>query len=90
MTSSTFDSATARPSRIWPRSRALLQLENGAPRDDFAAVPQERIEHLLQIQQARLAIDQRDHVDAEAVLHLRLLVEIVEDDLRLLRRASAR
>ena len=42
---------------------------------------QEAFEHLLQVQQARLAIDQRHHVHAEGVLQLRLLVQVVEDDL---------
>ena len=51
----------------------LAQFEHGAPRDHFAAVAQERVEHLLQIQQARLAVDQRHHVHAEGVLQLRLL-----------------
>ena len=48
------------------RARArLAQLEDRAPRDDFAAMADERFEHLLEVQQPRLAIDQRDHVDAE-------------------------
>ena len=59
----------------------LAQFEHGAPRHHFAAMRQEAFEHLLQVQQARLAIDQRHHVHAEGVLQLRLLVQVVEDDL---------
>ena len=51
----------------------LAQLEYGAARDDLAAMPQERVQELLEIQQPRLAVDQRDHVHAERVLELRLL-----------------
>jgi hypothetical protein len=57
----------------------LPEVEHGAAGDDFAAVAQKGVEHLLEIQQARLAVDQRNHVHAEGVLHLRLLVQIVQD-----------
>ena len=49
MISSTFDSATARPSRMWPRSRALRRSNTRAARHHLAAVAQERVEHLLQV-----------------------------------------
>ena len=58
-----------------------LELEHGAPGHDLAAVPDEALEQLLQAEQSRLAIDQRDHVDAEHGLERRVLVEVVEDDL---------
>ncbi len=45
---------------------------------------QEGVEHLLQVEQAWLAFDQRDHVHAEGVLHLRLLVQIVQDHIGIL------
>jgi hypothetical protein len=45
----------------------LAQLEDRAPRDDLAAVPEEGLEHFLEGQQLRLAVHQRDHVDAEHV-----------------------
>ena len=64
-----------------PRSRALAQLEPRAAHDDFAAVLQEVLEELLEVEQPRLAVDQRHHVHAEAVLQLRQLVQVVEDDL---------
>ena len=66
---------------MWLRSRALRSSEHGAPRHHLAPVGEEALEHLLQVQQARLAVDQRHHVHAEGVLQLRLLVQVVEDDL---------
>ena len=59
----------------------LAQLEDGAPRHHLAPVGEEAFEHLLQVEQARLAVDQRHHVHAEGILQLRLLVQVVEDDL---------
>ena len=40
------------------------------------------MEHLLEVQHLRLAVDKGEHDDAEAVLQLRMLVELVEDDVR--------
>ncbi len=60
----------------------LAQLEYRAPRDDLAPMPQEGVQHLLQAQQARLAIDQRHHVDAEHLRHLGLGEQVVEQNLR--------
>ena len=60
----------------------LAQLVHGTPRNDFAAVRQETFEHLLEIQQARLAVDQGHHIHAEGVLQLRTLVQVVEDHFR--------
>jgi hypothetical protein len=59
----------------------LAQLEHGAPRHHLAPVLEEDRDQVLQVAELRLAVDQRDHVDAEGVLQLRLLVEVVEDDL---------
>ncbi|MNZ23668.1 hypothetical protein D3C78_407870 [compost metagenome] len=42
----------------------------------------EHLEHVLEVQGARLAVDQRHHVDAEHALHLGLRVEVVEHHLR--------
>ena len=64
-----------------PALARLAQLEARAAHDDLAPVLEEVLEELLEIEQARLAVDQRDHVHAEAVLQLRQLVEVVEDDL---------
>ena len=60
----------------------LAQVEARAAGDHLAAMREEVGEHRLQAEQLRLAVDQRDHVDAEGVLELRLLVEVVEHHLR--------
>ncbi|MNN34427.1 hypothetical protein D3C81_1482330 [compost metagenome] len=52
----------------------LAQLEHGAAGHDLAAVREEVLQHLLQVQQARLAVDQRHHVHAEGVLQLGVLI----------------
>ncbi len=59
----------------------LAQFETRPAHDDLAPVLQEVLEELLEVEQARLAVDQRDHVHAEAVLQLRQLEEVVLDDL---------
>ena len=59
----------------------LAQVEHRAPCDHLAAVREKRLEHLPKIEQARLTINQGHHVDAEGVLELRLLVEVVEHHL---------
>ena len=58
-----------------------VQTEDRAAGDDLAAVREEVLDHLLQVEEHRLAVDERDHVDAEALLHLRHLVEVVQDNL---------
>ena len=50
--------------------------------DDLAAMLQEKLKKLLEVKQSRLAVDQRDHVHAEAILQLRQLEQVVEDDVR--------
>jgi hypothetical protein len=57
------------------------QFEDAAAGDHLAPVAQEGIEHLEQRQQPRLAVQQRDHVDAEHRLQRRLRVEVVQYDL---------
>ena len=64
-----------------PALARLAQLVHRAARHHLAAVLQEDLQQELQVAQARLTVDQRDHVHAEAVLQLRLLVEVVEHDL---------
>ena len=58
----------------------LPELVGGAAEDDFAAMLVEDLEQLLQVQDARRAVDQGDVVDAEGRLHRRQFVEVVEDD----------
>ena len=63
-----------------PALARLGEVEARAPDDDLAAMLEEELEELLEIEQPRLSIDQRDHVHAEAVLQLRQLEQIVGDD----------
>ncbi|KFB72081.1 MAG: hypothetical protein AW09_002740 [Candidatus Accumulibacter phosphatis] len=56
----------------------LAQFENGPPGQHLAPVPEKTLEHLFEVQQAWLPIDQGDHVHAEGILQLRLLVQAVE------------
>ncbi len=65
--------------RFFPR---LAQVVERAPRHHLAPVREERLQHLLQIQEARLPVEQRHHVDAEGVLELGLLEQVVQDDFR--------
>ena len=58
----------------------LAQLELGAPADHLAAELDEVLEHLEQRQHPRPAADDRQHDDAEGRLQLRVLVEVVQDD----------
>ena len=81
ITSSTLDSATARPSSTWPRSRALRSSNTVRRVTTSRRWREERLEQLLQVQQARLAVDQRHHVHAEGVLQLRHLVQVVQHHL---------
>jgi hypothetical protein len=64
-----------------PAIARLAQVEHRAARDHLAAMAQERIEELPEIEELRLAVEERDHVHAERFLHRRELVEIVEHDL---------
>ena len=54
------------------------QQVHGAPGDDLAPVAQKRFENLLEIENLRLALDQRHHVDAEDALQGRLRIQVVE------------
>ena len=40
------------------------------------------VQDFLEVQDLRLAVDERQHDDTEAVLQLRVLVELIEDDVR--------
>ena len=61
---------------------ALALLEAGAPRDDVDLVVDVVADHLGEVQRARHAVDEREHDHAERVLQLRVLVELVQHDLR--------
>ena len=60
----------------------LAQVKHRAPCHHFAAVLQEDFQQVFEVAQLGLAVDQRDHVHAEAVLQLGLLVEVVEHHFR--------
>ena len=59
----------------------LFQLEHRAAGDHLAAVRDEALDQVLEVEHLGLVVDQRHHVHAEGVLQLRMLVEVVEDDL---------
>ncbi len=59
----------------------LAQLEQGAPRHHLAAMAQERLQQILEIEQSRLTVQQAHHVDAEHSLHGGVLIEVVEHHL---------
>src|SRR5258708_4205453 len=61
----------------------LGQLELGAPAHDRAAVLDVLLEHGLQRQRLRPAVDEREHDGAERRLQLRVHVELVQHDPRL-------
>ena len=56
----------------------FFQAVERAAGNDFAAVAQKFAQDLFQIKQARLAVHQRHHIDAEAVLQLGEFVELVQ------------
>ena len=60
----------------------LAQLEGGAPAHHLAAEVEEELADLEQVQHPRPLLDDGQHDDAEGVLELGVLVEVVEDDLR--------
>ena len=65
------------------------QLVPRAPGDDVDLVIDVVADHLGQVERPRHAVDEREHDHAEAVLQLRVLVQLVEDDLRLAPRLSS-
>ena len=62
----------------------LLQVELRAPDDDRLAVVDEVPQQVVQGQDARLVVDDREEDDAEGRLHRRQRVELVQDDLGVL------
>ena len=60
----------------------LAQLELGPAPDDLAPELDEALDELQQAEHLRPAADDGQHDDAEARLQRRVLVEVVEDDLR--------
>ena len=72
------DGSNARTVKALPRA---LGLKPEQVADDLAAVLEERLEHLLEVQHLRLIVHQRHAVDAEHRLQLGLRVEVVEHHL---------
>ena len=60
----------------------LAQLVLGAADHHLALVADVVLDQLLEAERPRHAVDEGDHVDPEGALHLRVLVELVEHDLR--------
>ncbi len=60
----------------------LAQLELRAADDDLAAEVDEALDELGEVQHLRAAADDGQHDDAEALLQLRVLVEVVQDHFR--------
>jgi hypothetical protein len=60
----------------------LAQLELRPPRQHLEAVVDETLHQFLEVHLARAAVVNRQHDDAEGVLKLRVLVEVVDDHLR--------
>src|SRR5208282_755522 len=61
----------------------FLQQEGGAPADDFHAVIDEVLDSLDQAHFARLVVDHRKQDHRKTFLHGGVLIELVENDLRL-------
>ena len=59
------------------------QQELRPPANDDEAMPHELLQHLLQRERARFAVDQREQDDRERILQRREFVELVEDDVRI-------
>ena len=68
----------------------FFQIELGAPRDDFLPMLDVQLQHLFQRQHSRLAVDEREHVDAKPRLQRRVLEQLIDDGLAGPRRASIR
>ena len=63
------------------RASRLVQVVAGAPGDHVLLMLQVVVDHLPQVQDAGLAVHQGQHVDPEGLLHLRVLVQVIEDHL---------
>ena len=57
----------------------LAEVVDRAPDDDLATVAEENEQRILEVQEPRPAVDDREHVDAERLLHRGVLVELVQE-----------
>ncbi len=60
----------------------LLEFVLGTALHHFLAVEDERLEHALERERLRHAVDEREHVVVEGALELGVLIEVIEDGLR--------
>ena len=60
----------------------FTQFVNGTAGNHFAAMPDKCVQHFLEIEDFRLAVDQGDHVDAENRLQLSVGKEVINDHVR--------
>ena len=60
----------------------FTQLEDGTTGHHFTTVTHERFKQVLEVQDARTAVDQGNNVDPEHALQLGLCIEVIENNLR--------
>ncbi len=90
ITSSILATATARPTKMCPRSRALVRSKRVRRVTTSSRKVTKRRDHILEVHQQRPAVVQRQHVDAEARLQFGEAIELVQHDIATMHRASAR
>ena len=61
-----------------PAPAGAAEQEHRTPHHDFAAVPEEGVQHVAQVHRARLPLHERHAVDAEDLLQLGVGVEVVQ------------
>jgi hypothetical protein len=81
-TRSMLSTAILSPSRIWARSFAAPEVELAPLHHHVVPVVDEVLEQLLQVHDPGHAVVQRQHDDAERRLHLRVLEQLVQHDVR--------
>ena len=89
MTSSRFASALSKPFQNVRAFFGAGQIVFTAPPHDHLAVLDEDLQHALQRQHARLAVDQRQVDDAEGRLHGRVLIQQAQDRFGIGRRCGS-
>ena len=57
----------------------LAQQINGSTGDNLAPMPDKGVNHLLEVEHLRLAINQRNHVDADYRLQLGLGIKVIQN-----------
>ena len=75
--------AKIKPSRMCPRCWALRKQESRPAGDHFLAMLDEVLDQFLQPHRPRLAVHQRDVDHAHRDLARRVLIKLVDDDVRI-------